>query len=338
MWDRATITTVSSLAAFGSMFAVRRFAPRLGLVDVPNERSSHAEATPCAGGIAILIGIAAGLLLLGPPGAREVAAGAAIGAVALVSLADDRGGLSVASRLVAQVLAASVVVTSLDLPVVDLGIPGLPTPLPRIVGLWLSGLFLVAYANFFNFMDGIIGLASGQAAISAAALALLMGGGGSSGVAWAVCGASLGSLPHNFPRAKIFMGDVGAVTLGLLLATLSQWAHTRDGIPWSTILLIHAVFLADSVATILLRLTRGENVTRPHREHHFQLLVRAGWSHAETTVAFWTMSAACGIAALQSVGVGVERRWASLLIPTAALGLGSLLVRRRRKAPVEARA
>ena len=184
----------------------------------------------------------------------------------------------------------------------------------------LAVLFVVAYCNFFNFMDGINGLAAGQAVITAACLSILLsrvGCGASALVAAVVCGAAAGFVPHNFPAARIFMGDVGSVTLGFGLALLSLVVHSRGGVPWTAVILVHAVFLFDATFTIVKRLWRGENITSPHREHNYQLLVRSGWSHVSTTLTVLMLSTGSCLAAFCYARFAAPIQW-SALVGTAA--------------------
>ena len=86
------------------------------------------------------------------------------------------------------------------------------------------------------------------------------------------------------------MGDVGSVTLGFGLALVSLIVHSRGGVPWTAVILVQAVFLFDATFTIVKRLWRAENISSPHREHNYQLLVRCGWSHVSTTMTVLLLS------------------------------------------------
>ncbi len=143
-------------------------------------------------------------------------------------------------------------------------------------------------------------------------------------VAGAIAGAAAGFLPHNFPAARIFMGDVGSVTLGFALAVLSMIAHTRGGVPWPALLLIHGAFLFDTVFTLIKRLLRGENVVRPHREHNYQLLIRGGKSHFAVTSTYGVISA--GAALPDTFMRPTVRRSVGELLALPLLGLSTLAV------------
>ena len=165
---------------------------------------------------------------------------------------------------------------------------GSATALAAIVVFAIAGL-----VNAWNFMDGIDGLATSQAGLVTAALLV---GGWLSGAWQGLCVLSLaaiaGFLPFNFPRARIFLGDIGSGALGYLVAILSLRATCFGGMPWPLALLPVSAFLIDAGMTLLLRVLRGKAWWRPHREHLYQWLVREGRSHAGVTgwYAIWTLS------------------------------------------------
>jgi UDP-N-acetylmuramyl pentapeptide phosphotransferase/UDP-N-acetylglucosamine-1-phosphate transferase len=327
------LAAFSAFVASGLLtFPVRRLVLRLGVVDRPNERSSHQVATPRAGGLAIVLGVALTVPWFAPLGVGVALAALCAGAVAAVSLADDVYSLPFWARLAVQSLAATAVVVELRLPVGSVDLPGTVLELPGWLGLAVGVLFVVAYCNFFNFMDGINGLAAGQATLSAATLAALLHRGGcetAAVVSAAVCGSSAGFLPHNYPSARIFMGDVGSVTLGFALAVLSLVACAFGGVPWTAVLLVNALFLYDPTATLVRRALRGENLVRPHREHDYQAMVRKGWPHRVVSPALWALSGCCCLAGYLYSGSDVGVRRASLLVTAALLAALTVVARRR---------
>ena len=207
---------------------IRLFVLSIGVLDRPNSRSSHHMLTPHAGGLAIVLAVGMAIQGFVPLDSQAIGVGILIAVIAAVSFMDDVFSLSLKTRLVVQAVGAVVAVTGLGLPVRALDLCGLSIELPHWLGMALAVLFVVAYCNFFNFMDGINGLAAGQAVITAACLSMLLfraGCGAAALVAAVICGAAAGFLPHNFPLARIFMGDVGSVTLGFGLALL-LWLRT----------------------------------------------------------------------------------------------------------------
>ena len=315
-------TAITLVISFILTFPVRQLVDCFGVLDRPNTRSSHQVPTLRAGGLAIVLGIGMAIPWFVPLDIQGICLGLLITVVAAVSLLDDLCSLSFKTRLAVQMVAALLVVTGLGLPVRTLDLPGLALELPNWLGMSLAILFVVAYCNFFNFMDGINGLAAGQAVITAACLSILLsrvGCGAAALVAAVICGAAAGFIPHNFPVARIFMGDVGSVTLGFALALLSLVLHSRGGVPWTAVILVNAIFLFDATFTIGKRLWRRENITSPHREHNYQLLVRCGWSHVSTTLTVLMLSAGSCFAAFCYAGFAGPTQWSALVGTTAGL-------------------
>lgn len=300
MWPFFSAAVISWLLGF----PVRRLLVRWNIIDQPNARSSHTEPVARGGGLGILLA----LWLVAPamvPGSPLLAAwlGAGLG-VAVVSFLDDlrpqpawlRFGCHLGgAALFASVAGWPAVVFSFE------AVGGVQAPLALGGALLLFGL--VGYTNAFNFMDGINGLAAGQAALTGAGMAVITGlatGAWTSPpvlLCWLLSGAAAGFLPHNFPRARMFMGDVSSAPLGLLLGALAVWLATAHG-PWLLLplALMHANFLLDTAITLTRRVARGDRWFEAHREHFYQRLIQAGKSHVLVT---------CSELALQLVVLGL---------------------------------
>ena len=285
-------------------YPVRSALVRSSIIDRPNQRSSHSRPTARGGGIAIiLVVIVAGLAA----GRRSDVVLALMGlsfGLAALSFWDDLRPLRPAVRFGGHALAALGVLYALNWPRFSVGLTSQPgVALPALASWFFLFLWLTGYTNAFNFMDGINGLAAGQAVVTGFGMALL--GSVASGQwsvisgQWAVvsppvllslviAGAALGFLPHNFPKARIFMGDVGSAPLGFLLATLVIWM-ARDFGWWLLVplTLLHANFVLDTGITLARRILRGERWYEAHREHFYQRLIRSGKSHAFVTL--WEM-------------------------------------------------
>ena len=283
----------AAIGVFVLCYPLRFVLARLGAVDCPNERSSHRRPTLRGGGMAVLfVVLSAGLIFGRSSVVLLVLLGVALGLAAL-SFWDDLRPLPASMRFGGHAFAALCLVQGLGCPSVSLSLDqnvglvlhSLPSWL--LILLWITG-----YTNAFNFMDGINGIAAGQAAITGLGMALLgvLAGNQSSVVSptillsSVIAGAALGFLPHNFPSARMFMGDVGSATLGFLLAALVVWL-ARDFGWWLMVpmALLHANFVLDSGITLLRRILRGERWYEAHREHFYQRLVRSGKSHAFVT-------------------------------------------------------
>jgi len=260
----------------------------LAILDHPNERSLHARPVPRSGGIAILMGIAAGwgwlLAAHGMPAHLIWVIGAAM-AVAAVSLLDDLFELPARVRLPVHMLAAVLVL---------LGGLALPWGWPG----WIISLFgIVWMLNLFNFMDGMDGFAGGMAMAGFGFLGAAgwLAGSESYALYCAVVSiAALGFLLFNFPPARIFMGDVGSATLGLLAAALSLWGDKLHIYPAWFPLLVFSPFIVDATVTLARRGLRGERVWQAHREHYYQRLVQAGWGHRKTVLVEYALMISAG--------------------------------------------
>lgn len=270
-------------------FPLRYALRQAGVVDRPNARSSHTLPTVRGGGIGMTLAVCVVLVWIGR--AENWVWGFLLAPTVLlaaVSFWDDLRSLGAKVRFAVHALAAGLALYGL------LGhAPAGPQAggIAAAAGVLVLFGWLAGYTNAFNFMDGINGLGGGQALLTGlgtAAVALLAGlPREHHGVilAVAIAGAAAGFLPHNFPRAKVFMGDVASASLGFSLALAGVWIARDAG--WPILLwigLLHANFVLDTGITLIRRIARGERWQEAHREHFYQRLVRAGRSHTEVTL------------------------------------------------------
>ena len=292
-------------AAGVAMFA--RWAAGRQLLDVPNERSSHDRPTPRGGGAVIVAvaGLSLGAAIVAgmvepAPGSFVVAACAVI--IAVVSAVDDVRSLPSSLRLLVHTICAASAVMAIA------GV-SLPVPMAVLAVLWIVGL-----TNAYNFMDGIDGIAGGQAIIAGAALALASLSAGLSGqalTASALAAGSAGFLLHNWSPARIFMGDVASAFLGFVFAVMVL-RLARDSVPLALGAALSLwPFVFDTSLTISRRAWRRENLLASHRSHLYQRLVISGWSHARVA-ALYICAAAAGAAA--GLGWALPRARGSVLI------------------------
>jgi Fuc2NAc and GlcNAc transferase len=278
------------LVAFPLTGLMRRISLAGGLLDVPNERSSHATPTPRGGGVAIVISSLGAWCVLWGLHALDFDLFMALSvgglAVAIVGLIDDRRPLRTSVRLVVHIAAAVWAVSWLGkLPLA--GIAGMPFVTARAVQV-VAVLGIVWMLNLFNFMDGIDGIAASEAifwAWGGAWLQLLTGGYyGTATTALALGSACLGFLMWNWPPAKIFMGDVGSGYLGYVIAVMALAAtRTTPSALWVW-LILGGVFFVDATVTLIRRTVRGERVFEAHRRHAYQWLARKWGSHRRVTI------------------------------------------------------
>jgi UDP-N-acetylmuramyl pentapeptide phosphotransferase/UDP-N-acetylglucosamine-1-phosphate transferase len=338
--------------------ALVRLAPRLGLLDHPNERSSHQRITPRGGGLGVLAAIGLGLGLwpaLAPRWRPEMASAASVNGdtllvagaaclVAGVSLRDDLRSLPARLRLVSHLLAAVAAVTALG------GFAAVEVPYLGPVrlgpfGTALAVVWIVGLTNVYNFLDGIDGLAGVQGALAGLAWCALGATLDLPLVAWTgavVAGACAGFLRQNWPPARIFLGDVGSATLGFLFATLPllaahELAHRRADTAGAGLLPGFALlavwpFIGDASLTLVRRAARGEPVWRAHRTHLYQRLTTVGWSHASVSGLYAAWAAGCGAVALGWVAQSWGAAAAALGVPTLSLAALFAWVTRQERA------
>jgi Fuc2NAc and GlcNAc transferase len=302
------------VASWALTGCIRRYAVRAGILDVPNQRSSHVMPTPRGGGAGFASAFGAGLLLLIAlfPESRPLCAALLGGGALIVAVGwlDDRKGLSSLLRLIVHLVAAVWVVACLKgLPRVNAGI-GIAH-----LGLWgypAAVLGIAWSTNLYNFMDGIDGLAGGHAVIVGLAAGVLASISGDWAVAtgcWFLAAAVAGFLVWNWPPAKIFMGDVGSGLLGFVFATLALASENRGTLPLLVWIMLLLPFVVDTTATLVWRLRRGEKWNQAHRSHAYQRAVQSGYSHLQVTLAILGLDA---ILALMSY---IGSRVPELLIP-----------------------
>jgi UDP-N-acetylmuramyl pentapeptide phosphotransferase/UDP-N-acetylglucosamine-1-phosphate transferase len=319
-------------AATWLTFRLIDWASALGVVDRPNERSSHTRVTPRGGGLSIVLVTAAAAVVaavLHPAAAGNLAAVTVPAVViAFVSWRDDVSSLPNRVRFGVHLGAAAATVAALGpLASVDLGRYGTfelgPLAWP-VTLLWIVGM-----TNAFNFMDGIDGIAGITAAVAGAAVAaagFLLGATPVAAVALAFAASSLGFLSCNWPPARIFMGDVGSAFCGFVIAVLPL-AFPGEFVPRIVPLVALAMwpFIFDTAFTLLRRLRRGENVFQAHRSHLYQRLVIAGWSHKAASSLYGclsSMAAAVGLCGL----VNPDLRATSDAVALATVVVGAALL------------
>ncbi|MDO8981811.1 MAG: glycosyl transferase [Afipia sp.] len=245
----------------------------------PNARSSHSVPTPQGGGVAVIAAVIASAAIsvsfFGTvAGSVLLAVLAAAVFLALVGAYDDLRTMPVLPRLLMQVAAVGIVLATL--PAEFHLVQVLPVWAERVL-LLITGLWFV---NLVNFMDGLDWLTAAEVVPVMAALALFGFYGelplGPTLVALALCGAMIGFAPFNKPVAKLFLGDVGSLPIGLLMGwCLLQLAGSGHLV---AALLLPLYYLADATLTLLKRLTRGEAVWVAHRSHFYQQATNNGFS------------------------------------------------------------
>lgn len=294
-------------AAALAIALLRRMPIARSLEDRPNERSLHERPRPRVGGLGIMA--AAMPVALWVSGSALAWLLALAIALCALSLLDDRRNLPIVVRLPAHV-ACAVVATLVSC--TDCG----------WIAMAVAVLAIAWMTNLFNFMDGADGLAGGMGVIGFGSLALAAHG-HDTATSWtctALASACAGFLVHNFPPARVFMGDAGSIPLGFLAAAIGVHGAASGTWPAWFPVIAFAPFIVDASATLARRALRGEPFWRAHRTHAYQRLVLAGWSHRRLALAAYgvmLLSSACGLWALRAAGEersAIIYGWAALML------------------------
>lgn len=268
-------------ASFLITWIVRKIAIRKSILDHPNERSSHSVPTPRGGGLAIAIVWFGGLvffyltkrideslfyaLLCGLP-------------LPLIGLADDIFTLKPGIRFLVQFACTVSALWFLgglqhcELSFSSFQFPVILTPVAFIAIIWAI--------NLFNFLDGIDGYISTEVIFIGISLFLLAG----SSLGILLTASVAGFLIWNWPKAKIFMGDVGSTLLGFIVAVMAIYNQNNYISSICVSLILTSVFWFDATVTLIRRFFNKEKLTEAHRKHAYQRAVQSGFSHQQTTV------------------------------------------------------
>lgn len=289
------------LLSWGGVRWLIDYLVRTDTVDRPNERSMHTGTIPRGGGLVVIALLIISLLLLAVISSRTLfflgLAGCLMSWAAL-GWSDDKLNLSPKLRFIIQLTIAAVTVALFgwvnQIYGVSLGYLG---PVLTLVGIvWM--------ANLNNFMDGMDGLAASQAVIAGLTLGtwfLYLGDIELAFLCAVLVAAHYGFLLWNWQPAKIFMGDVGSITVGALYGMLIVIAANRYNLPVVSLAMIFIVFIADATFTVLNRIRNGERFWLPHRSHFYQRAGLAGVTHARVVVIYIVMMVLCSLFATLSV-------------------------------------
>jgi UDP-GlcNAc:undecaprenyl-phosphate GlcNAc-1-phosphate transferase len=317
-----------------------RIALSRGIVDRPRGRHIHAEPIPFLGGVAMYVAFFLATVVFGRPDRNTIGllAGGAF-AVAL-GVADDKWELRPRKKLMGQIVAAVIVM------LFGVKIEFVTNPLGGMIYLGalsipITLVWVVAFMNVVNFIDGLDGLAAGVSAIGSIAMALAALEGGQSRLvvlSMALAGSALGFLRHNFHPARIFMGDAGAMFLGFTIAGISAIGALKT--PATLVLAVPVIVMGvpvlDTAFAIFRRVRRGVPVSSSDRDHVHHRLLAMGMTQRQAVLTLYTVSAllaatACGVAAVNPLlGIGgTVTAFCALIIVGGKSGILKSDIRRR---------
>jgi len=283
------------LLSYISVAYIRRLVLRYNILDNPNERSSHSIPMPLGGGLAIVVLVLiTSIIFADQTQVNRSLIYIVLGAIlALVGWRDDIFSLSANYRFIVQGLVAAISILGMGyfrvvrVPLLgefDLG----------VVGVVITFFWIIGMINAYNFMDGIDGMAGGVAVVAGLGWMILSANVHNPFVFWvalAIAGTSLGFLGHNWPPAKIFMGDVASTFLGYSFAVLPLLSASQTGDALTVGTLLMWTVIMDTFVTFLRRLIKGENVFSGHRSHLFQQLVAGGYRHGTISASYIFLTA-----------------------------------------------
>ena len=271
---------ISFLLGGAGAWIVSKWGIKLSLFDRPNLRSSHKTVTPKGGGIGILAAFFVCSIALSISKSFWIPAVF----ISLFSFWGDRSEITPKIRLLFQLAAGTILLIGILIEKGGGSAPFLLMP--------LLAVFLVGTANFYNFMDGINGIASIAGIVGFGLIAFYSFSSGYSAslsiLAVCISLACMGFLPFNIPKAKVFMGDVGSILLGFVFAGMVVYL-SNDVLDFICLMSFLFPFYADELSTMMVRLKDGENLTKAHRRHLYQLLAN------ECKIPHWKISTGYGL-------------------------------------------
>lgn len=313
---------VAFIIAFAATPFVKKFAFKIGAVDVPKDnRRMHRKPMALLGGLAIFLGFLISVLCFAdfflPSGAiNKGLIGILLSSIIIVILGifDDLKPLSAKFKFVIQILAAAIPVL-LDVRVFAISNPFSPDQLIRLpewISITFSIFWIVGVTNAVNLIDGLDGLAAGVSSIaSVALLSILLLQHNVTGslvvLAAALAGACFGFLPYNFNPAKIFMGDTGATFLGFILACISIQGPFKTYVAFAVPMLVLGLPIFDTLFAIIRRILKGQSPMSPDRGHLHHKLIDKGFSQRTSVIILYGLSIMLAISAILMLFGGFTR-------------------------------
>ncbi|WP_234969353.1 glycosyltransferase family 4 protein [Bacillus massilinigeriensis] len=277
---------------------VKKLARAVGAIDRPNERKVHERLVPRMGGLAVIAGFYAGMLILRPEGPFLWAFLAGCAIVTAVGILDDVIELSPKAKLAGQLTAATVIIAFGGLKIDYINIPFGGQLDLLYFSIPFTFLWIIGITNSINLIDGLDGLASGVSAIAfivMACMAFLMGDAFVYTVCLILLVSTLGFLLHNFHPASIFLGDTGSLFLGFTISVLSLMGFkSLTFLSLIVPILILGVPISDTLFAIIRRITNREPISAADKFHLHHRLLHYGFTHRQTVVLIYLIACVFG--------------------------------------------
>ena len=320
--ESVLVIAPAAILSFLLTGAATVYARRRGMLDHPGERHSHDVPTPRGGGaglvLAFLVSVGFWLAfsdqeLISAQLLPSLLTGVLV--LSLIGWWDDHHDLSALFRFSVQLAVSIVLLWSL------------------LKSGWAGGWFTVAAGvlftawmiNLFNFMDGSNGMAGFQGVFAFAVLAWLFSQAGDTGaanLALLLLACCAGFLPWNLGKARVFMGDVGSLPLGFMIAALLLYGAGTGAFGVPLALMVMALFLADASLTLLVRVLKGEQWYNAHRQHLYQRIIALGWTHGRVLLLYQVINLALVLPAIV-IGVAIpDLAWPLAIALGLVLALG----------------
>lgn len=272
---------ILAIVALLLTYAIRIVAIKRNVIDVPNERSSHTIPTPRGGGLAIVICWFIGLGVFQFKGLIDSSLFYALSSgiiLAVIGVLDDILSLKPSTRLIFQLLTAIIAVYFLG--GFNLHFTAFSSTVLQLLVSAIVVVGIIWFVNLYNFLDGIDAYASIEAVFISFALFFFT----KSLIPLLLLAPTLGFLFWNWPKAKIFMGDVGSTQLGFILVILGIYFHNNLEFNFLNWLMLSSIFWFDASFTLFRRWRNKEKLSQAHKKHAYQRIVQAGFSHLKTDI------------------------------------------------------
>jgi len=329
----AVVSVFTGVLSFFSCSKAMAIAKKSGMIAQPGKRQSHVVATPAGGGLGLIFSVVVTsvcIQLVHPvPGFWWQNMLPGILLLAIVGWRDDKVPVSSLIRLLVQ-LAVSIWL---------LGFGWLQFSLSGVG--WFTSIIvaMVWLMNLYNFMDGSNGMAGFQGVFAGLVMAAFFQAGDQYAmalIALSVAAACGGFLPLNFPRARVFMGDVASVPLGFIFASFAVYGVQTGSLSLSLSILIMSVFIVDTTLTLFARVLSGEQWYTAHTQHIYQRLIILGWSHRQVLVAYQAINVILVLPAIVLAEIYPQYAMVTAGLTLFLLGASWFIASRRLGMPVTA--